>query len=57
MRDSALKPVTGHLPNVWFPVVGEELMRDSALKRRKPRTLRQTRRGTKSEKSSCATAL
>ncbi len=55
MRDSALKRGEQRFQVHLVDGVGEELMRDSALK---PKTRRRSgRASTRSEKSSCATAL
>ncbi len=56
MRDSALKPSASFPFHRKELKVGEELMRDSALKLRPPPT-RQNQLNLVSEKSSCATAL
>ncbi len=55
MRDSALKLDFSMAAGLAFPLVGEELMRDSALKHNvsDPHRIQKAR----SEKSSCATAL
>ncbi len=55
MRDSALKRGACFSPTVGNAKVGEELMRDSALKPAKGK--RTVWPFTSSEKSSCATAL
>ncbi len=55
MRDSALKPSTAGFVLLVLAFVGEELMRDSALKH--SRQGRPPFFGDRSEKSSCATAL
>ncbi len=55
MRDSALKPAPTIFKPTWMQRVGEELMRDSALKRRGTHVLGSA--CAQSEKSSCATAL
>ncbi len=55
MRDSALKRGGPHADGYSTSSVGEELMRDSALKR--IGVYRRLDGGNGSEKSSCATAL